>query len=335
MKINMKTKILICLSALLAVAATTNVIVGKFELPAAKVTIKVLDENQQPLANANVWLTFKDRVTFKDLNIRGLTGANGLFTGEGGCDASGVGCGITKDGYYMGSAPIPKFYGVDTDNHRQPWNETYTAILRPVGKTVALYAKKVQADVPVLDQPCGYDLEVGDWVAPYGKGFKADFIFKIHRDFKDQFNFKVEAEMTFKQPDDGLLPMTSPPVARNSFFRWERFAPEEGYNGSARNLYFINHDPRSGQKQEKNFDFVKRDQGHFFRVRTVKQEGKVVSAHYGKITGDIGMEPRDSTTCKIIFTYYFNPTPLDQNLEWDPKRNLFGGLTDMETPREP
>ena len=129
--------------------------------------------------------------------------------------------------------------------------------------------------------------------------------------------------------------MTSPPVAQNSIFHWERFAPEEGYNGSARNIYFVNHDPRSGQKQEKNFDVWKRDQGYFFRVRTVKQEGQIVSARYGKITGDIGIDPRDSKTCMIMFTYYFNPTPHDRNLEWDTKKNLFGGLTDMETPREP
>ena len=100
----MKIKIfLICLGALLAVAAT-NVVVNHFELPAAKVTVKVLDENQQPIANANVWLTFKDHITFKDLNVRGMTDANGLFAGEGGCDASGIGCSITKKGYYDGSA---------------------------------------------------------------------------------------------------------------------------------------------------------------------------------------------------------------------------------------
>ena len=110
----------------------------------------------------------------------------------------------------------------------------------------------MQADIPVLDEPCGYDLEVGDWVAPYGKGFKPDFIFNIHRDFKDQFNFKVEAGITFKQLDDGLLPMASPPIATNSFFRWERYAPEMGYDNSARNLSFIN---QSGQKQEDNISF--------------------------------------------------------------------------------
>jgi hypothetical protein len=76
-------------------------------------------------------------------------------------------------------------------------------------------------------------------------------------------------------------------------------------------------------------------EGYFFRVRTVEQDGKIVSARYGKIRGGIEVDPRWSSTCSVTLTYYFNPTPNDRNLEWDMKKNLFGGLTDMETPREP
>jgi hypothetical protein len=331
----MNIKFIICLSALLAVAATTNVTVGKFELPAAKVTIKVLDENQQPLADANVWLTFKDRGTFEDLNVRGLTGANGLFTGEGGCDASGVGCGITKDGYYMGWAPIPKFYGADADNRRQPWNETYTAILRPICKPVALYAKKVQANVPVLGQPCGYDLEAGDWVAPYGKGMKKDLVFTIRtKEVKDAGNFDAQGELTFANPMDGLQGTLIPDIGKNSMFKWERQAPENGYQPKfqLQNTWWES----LHQKPVRSFKFGGKEwEGSFFRVRTVEQDGKIVSAHYGKIRGGIEIEPRETPTCTIIFTYYFNPTPNDRNLEWDTKKNLFGGLKGMESPREP
>jgi hypothetical protein len=54
-----------------------------------------------------------------------------------------------------------------------------------------------------------------------------------------------------------------------------------------------------------------------------------------KIRGGIEVDPRWSSTCTVTFTYYFSPTPNDRNLEWDMKKNLFGGLTDMQTPREP
>ena len=317
-----------------ATIAATNITVSSLERPKAKVTARIVGENGKAIIDADVRFSFSGALDDTAVvKVEGMTDAQGEFAGEGYCRRD-IGTSVTKDGYYESTVNLPKFTE-HAGGKWQPWNPVCETILRPIGKPIALCAKKIQADVPVLDQPCGYDLEVGDWTAPYGKGFKQDFIFKIHRDFKDQFNFKVEAEMTFKQPDDGLMPMTSPPVAHDSVFRWERYAPETGYNGTPRNLYFINHDPRSGQKQEKNFDFWKRDAGYFFRVRTVKQDGQIVSACYGKTTGDIGIDPRDSKTCMIMLTYYFNPTSLDRNLEWDPKRNLFGGLTDMETAREP
>ncbi len=299
---------------------------------ASKLTVRVLDENGEPIRAAQVRIEFVEKGSRKQAMLNGESDSKGEFTGEGYSSAK-LGADVRKDGYYISGSGFA--FNDATNGQWQPWNPTTVTVLRRIGKRVPLYTKKVQADVPALDQPCGYDLEVGDWVAPYGKGFKSDFIFKIHRDFKDQFNFKIEAEIAFKEQDDGLLPVTSPPEAHNSVFRWERYAPEIGYDSLPRNLYFINHDPRSGQKQEKNFDFGKRDAGYFFRVRTVKQDGQIVSARYGKIAGDIGIDPRDSKTCMVMFTYYFNPTPNDRNLEWDMKKNLFGGLTDMQTPREP
>jgi hypothetical protein len=54
---------------------------------------------------------------------------------------------------------------------------------------------------------------------------------------------------------------------------------------------------------------------------------------YAMGTNDLWLEI--TGICTIIFTYYFDPTPNDRNLEWDTKKNLFSGLTSMETPREP
>jgi hypothetical protein len=329
----MKKKILIVLAALLGVAAL-DVVKNQLELPLAKVTVRVLDENQQPLAGASVSLGFLDRVSTKDVFVRGTTDAAGLFTGEGGCDISGVGNEVTMNGYYRGWAPIPKFHEIDADNRRKPWNETFTATLRPIGNAVALWAKRVQTQVPVLDQPCGYDLEKGDWVAPYGTGSKSDLIFKVKRDYKDWFNFTVEADVTFAQPRDGLVSMKSPAVGQNSTFKWDRIAPEAGFT-APHIIRFVNHDPKTGQHPEQSFDLNDKYSGYFFRVRTIEQNGQIIAANYGKITGDIGIEPRDNKTCLITFTYYLNPTSLDRHLEWNPKQNLFQGLSYDQTPREP
>jgi hypothetical protein len=325
----MKTKLIVCLAALLAIAAT-NVTMQHFELPLAKVTVSVVDENRQPIENADVSLGFGDS------SVKGVTDVNGLFTGEGRCNISGIGSTITKDGYYWGFAPTPNFRERDEIlNHWKPWGETCTTVLRPVGKPVALYAKKVQANIPILGEPCGYDLEVGDWVAPHGKGMNKDLIFTIrNKEVRDAGNFDAQGEMTFKQPLDGLQETSIPDIGKNSVFRWKRQAPETGYEPKflLQNTWWES----LHQKPVRSFKFGGKEwEGYFFRVRTVEQDGKIVSAHYGKIRGGIEIEPRESKTCTIIFTYYFNPTPLDRNLEWDTKRNLFGGLTDMETPREP
>jgi hypothetical protein len=67
-------------------------------------------------------------------------------------------------------------------------------------------------------------------------------------------------------------------------------------------------------------------------VRTVVDEkGEIKSAYYGKIIGDIQFWGNR----RMRFAYCLNPTPLDRNMEFDPKRNLFGDLPSSERVRTP
>jgi hypothetical protein len=321
------TKTIILLAA---IVAGTNAVVQPFENPKAKVTVRVVDENNRPMENAKVSLGYGDTAD------EGLTDMRGLFTSEGRCGITGIGASIKKDGYYLGAPLIPRFTEHDEVlNHWKPWNETYTATLRPIGKPVTLYAKTVQLQLPALDEPCGFDLEASDWVAPYGKGMKMDFIFTVHEKWNGNYDFDLQGELTFKNPLDGLQEVAIPDIAKNSVFRWERLAPENSYEPKQelRDAWFPH---GSGKKPVRSYKSPDVWQGYFFRVRTVEQGGQIVSAHYGKIRGGIVVYPdSQSGKPKISLTYYFNPTPNDRNLEWDTKKNLFGGLTDMETPREP
>jgi hypothetical protein len=328
----MKTGII--LAALAAVAATTNIVVNTFERPTAKVTAKIVDETGAPVVGANVRFVFSGAMDDNAIvKVEGPTDTQGEFTGEGHCRRE-IGTSVTKEGYYAGTVNIPMFKEYK-EGKWQPWNPIAETILRPTGKRVALYAKKVQVNIPILGQPCGYDLETGDWVAPYGKGMKKDLIFTIrNKEVRDAGNFDAQGELTFKQPLDGLQETSIPDIGKNSIFRWERQAPENGYQPKfqLQNTWWES----LHQKPIRSFKFGGKEwEGYFFRVRTVEQDGKIVSAHYGKIRGGIEIEPRETPTCTIIFTYYFNPTPNDRNLEWDAKRNLFGGLSWEESPREP
>lgn len=80
---------------------------------------------------------------------------------------------------------------------------------------------------------------------------------------------------------------------------------------------------------------AKEDLNYFFRVRTRKEGGKIVSANYGKIDRDIDFDIINSDTALLFFTYYLNPTPNDRNMEFDPKRNLLTGLKESEAVTNP
>jgi hypothetical protein len=324
----MKTKIIIiCLAAAFVVAAAERY-VGH---PQAKLTVRVLDEQLHPVEHASIRIGFSEKLSDKEVFTEALTGPSGEFSAEGFSPAR-LSADVRKDGFYLSGSPFVVFTNAE-EGRWQPWNPTVEIIMRPVGKSVALYAKTVHTQIPILDQPCGYDLEAGDWVSPYGKGMKKDFIFTIHQKWRGNYDYDVQGELMFKNPLDGLMETSIPDIGKNSVFRWERLAPGNGYEPKfqLQNTWYPS---GSGKKPVRSFKSPDVWDGYFFRVRTVEQDGQIVSTHYGKIRGGIAVYPNDPKP-KIAFTYYFNPTPNDRNLEWDQKRNLFGGITDMETPREP
>ena len=74
---------------------------------------------------------------------------------------------------------------------------------------------------------------------------------------------------------------------------WERFAPEKGYVAS-HTIRFVSRDLKTHVDREKSFETTKdREQGYFFRVRTMEENGQIIMANHGKITGDIGIDPRE------------------------------------------
>jgi len=327
----MKTKITVLLTGCL-LFELTGFGQQTWNEPKAKLTIQVKDENNAPVDAATVRMAFTVKNTHQQDMMTGKTDVSGIFVGEGYSDGV-LDADVRKDGYYISGSGTS--FKAATNGNWIPWNSTVTTILRPIGKPVELYVKAVQADIPVLGKPCGYDLEAGDWVTPYGKGMKKDLIFVItQKEVKGQGDFNVQGELTFENPLDGLQQTSIPEIGKNSAFKWERQAPENGYQ-SKFPLQFTWW-KSLGQKPIRSFKFGNNKwDGYFFRVHTVEQDGKIVSAHYGKIRDGIVIEPRGTPTCTIIFTYYFNPTPNDRNLEWDTKKNLFSGLTNLETPREP
>ena len=330
----MKYKLFGGFLALLTVAASTNEIIKQSEFSKSKVTAMVVDESHNPVNETMVTLFYCEaRNPNAIVKVEGLTDKEGKFAGEGYCSGN-YGVNIRKDGFYPSGLGAPQLTNL-VNGKWLPWNPTCETTLRPIGKPVALYAKRVETKIPALDEPCGFDLEAGDWVTPYGIGMKKDFIFTLHQEWRSISDYDVHGEMTFKNPLDGIQETSIPDIGKNSVFKWQRLAPENSYvtNQALRNAWFPD---GTGQPPVRSFKSQDVWQGYFFRVRTVEQNNQIVSAHYGKIRGGISVYPdKKSGKPKIVFTYYFNPTSLDRNMEFDPKKNLFKNLSGMEQVSKP
>jgi hypothetical protein len=173
-----------------------------------------------------------------------------------------------------------------------------------------MYAKRVRIiDVPEREKGIGFDLEIGDWTAPHGKGKTADLIFTGTGDVA---NGSYRLRWTFSNPGDGIRVVPLDAGARCEL-KSPKEAPADGYAPSLE----LNSEGRvvgaDGRLGERPACFL-------FRVRTVLDEkGKVVSAHYGKIYPE-----------QLNVVYYLNPEPNARSLEYDPARNLFGQLPSNE-----
>ena len=298
--------------------------------PRARVTLHVVGEDGRPIPDVKVLMTFLgDSKANPVTRVEGLTDGSGNFTGEG-LSGGQIGSGLTKDGYYFAGANIPIFRD-SKDGQWQPWNGTYTSILRKIGNPIAMYAKSIDLEIPAISQPCGYDLQVGDWVAPYGKGTTSDFIMTLQRRYQNNNDFDVTVVLSFSNPDDGIQETQLPTEFSSSTFKWPRLAPENGYQ-STFSIHSAS-DPKKGMSGDTGAAFLQKK--YFFRVRTVKRGGQIVSALYGRINEGIYLHPGSSPTCGIHLNYYLNPTSLDRGMEFDPQKDLFTGLSFDEKPREP
>ncbi len=169
--------------------------------------------------------------------------------------------------------------------------------------------------MPAFEKPVGFDLMAGDWVAPYGKGANADVFITEEFNKSSITDYDYKLTISFPNAGDGIQEFAVPDAERGSALRSPHEAPADGYQPQLVRENF--HHP--GQAGKSDYD---ENRNYFFRVRTMlDSNGNVKSALYGKIYGD----PE-----QVNFRYYLNPTPNDRNIEFDPKRNLLGGLESSE-----
>ena len=291
-------KILLIVALLIVVAANSSV----FIFPIAKTTMRAVDSDGNPIDNATVTASYDfpkgmgmgwgTATKYAD----GRTDKDGYFTvthkAAGRCNFS-----VSKDGFYDSS----KSY---TFNSRilfiwSPWNPTMKIKLKRKKNPTKMYAKSTTTiKIPAVDAPIGYDLEKGDWVAPYGKGVISDFVFIFKVRFLKNDDWDVSYKLTFTNEKDGIQEYINP----NDYgvYRWPYEAPEDGYRKEF-SAFAANYREGWGSKHKSSFN---KERKFIFRVRTQTDEkGNIIKANYGKLSGDPQFDYG-----YIKFTYYFNPT---------------------------
>ena len=197
--------------------------------------------------------------------------------------------------------------------------------------SIPMYAKKVRVVIPESDSGVGFDLEVADWVAPFGSGVNEDFVFFVEeRRVKDRKNYYVRMKAFFKEEGNGVYEITPLDYYENSKLKYPYHAiPNHTYTHS---MTLIKHrvDGSSKHKLVQMDDYV-------FRIRSkLDNEGNVIGGLYGKLIDGFDLLPATSLPHSgVAFTYYLNPTWNDSNLEFDVEKNLFKDLKALEEIQEP
>jgi hypothetical protein len=260
-----------------------------------KVKIKVVDQVQIRVLDARVEISFHGGGKYHDL----LTDDEGLVEViDRGLHGQAIL--ITKDGYY------------DSAHRTGNGDQDITLELREIKKPIAMYVSTPENLTEFKDREYGYDLLIGDFIAPQGKGTTADLLITTSGKTIDIWNTEFYFSIRFSNPLDGLVPFFITDASDKwrsdieSFYKSDYLAPNSGFIDE-----WDFHRIRKGKK--KGYDTnMKKTRNYYFRVRTkVDEDGNIESAHYGKIYGEF---PR--------ITHYFNPTSNDRNVEFELLKNL-------------
>ena len=284
--------------------------------------IRVVDQDSIPVEAAKIWGGIQTGNGYHDyISVDGYTNTNGEFMVRGKC-TNLLSLRITKNGYYTtefqlsyrdATTETPKV----RDGKWQPYNSQRVIILKKIVNPCPMVKDDGSCKKPPkLDEWIGYDLELNQWVAPYGSGRHSDVLIRIHIDaVNDISDFKTSMEVSFtNNPYAGAYRLS-----KDSYSEMQSVYNADTDAAYLSSFLFV-HERHPIFKQKPivyvegvNENDTRLDKKSYlvFRTRTeVDENGNLVSAHYGKINGL--WEFFGSMRAASIL---FNPTPNDTNLE--------------------
>lgn len=285
----------------------------------AKECLRIVDQNGSPVAGAMVWGGLQTGDGYNDFTtICGMTDMNGEYVIKGRC-TNRIRCDITKDGYYN-SEFVAANYGYRhclRDGKWQPYGEVTTIELKEIKNPVALtHAKSSYAKPPSLGKWYGYDIERRKWVIGEDNELHADMLVRITTECKNNISdFRTKMEISFT--NNAYAGAYMLPVDKHSEMKSVYYADTNATYQSYFCFVYEKHPiiqlrpMRHVSGMEVTDTRLDADSYLVFRTRTeVDSDGRLVSAHYGKIYGV--WEFFDGMRAANV---QFNPIPNDINLE--------------------
>lgn len=270
-----------------------------------RVELQVADQTGNSVPTAQCVVQFNKAETGKAEVITGATNADGVFKATANTLES-LYIEVSKPGHYQA-----RLYDISGSQDLKQLIKLPQRI-----KPVALYVRHHTGNsteslvFPKNNQWFEYDLKAGDWVQPKGKGIIADVKMRLHCDAKSLSNTYLELEAI--EASAGFHVVDE--IISYSELKLPHQAPESNY---VKTLVI------NGADWE-NY------RGIFIRSRVqLDKDSKITSANYGKIQGQITLNRQGI----IGFTHYFNGTPNDRNMEFDPSKNLLKSDNELGSPQ--
>ena len=300
----MKTAVLFLTALMMAQSSVADFVSLEF---------RVLDESNEPVRDAQIKIaTVRDAINIswlgaiKHRRYEVLTDRNGRAKKTILCHDGDYTVDVIAEGCYpyrmFRESCYREIVDAKTGKHDfemqdQSYRVTLRRIINPIDITVK--PRSTWYRYPRSECQVKFDLEVGDWVAPYGKGKVADLMIE-HSQYMTNGVDQCSGKIIFLRGG----------AYRRKKINTSSYVSE--YQADTNAVYVSEYPFQNSMRGSRQMIGIAADDEYLvFRTRVVRNaKGEIVSQNYGKIYGLV--RGLGEFSFKGLF---FNPTPNDPNIE--------------------